>query len=68
MDKKQIFEKRQYGDVRLLAEILGVSHQNAQKIIERPNSKRHKKAVEILTRIITDREKTIESAKKLMTE
>lgn len=63
MDTKQILEKKQKGDIKLVAEILDVSDENARKILNRPNAKMHKRAITALEKIIIDRERTLQEAK-----
>jgi len=55
MDRKQIILQRQIGDIRTVANIIGESYQNTDKILRRTNSKKHDRAVEILVKIIEHR-------------
>ena len=64
MDTKQILEKKQYGDIKSVAEILNVNYPNVQIILRRPNSKLHTKAVNALAKIIEAREKIIQEEKQ----
>lgn len=60
-DKNKLLDKKQYSDVRLVAQMIGVTPENAHKILRRPNSKRHQEAIDALSKIIESREQLIES-------
>lgn len=55
MDKSKLLSGKKYGDVKTVAEIMNVTRENAQRILSRPNSKRHDEAVAILNGIIEAR-------------
>jgi hypothetical protein len=63
MNKKQIINERRKGDIKLVAEILDVNYENARKILNRPKSKLHKKAVDVLEKIIKNRKQLLEEIK-----
>jgi uncharacterized Zn finger protein len=56
MTEKQIIEKKNYGDMKLMARMLGISQSNATMILSRPNSKKYQEAIEALKKIIEARE------------
>jgi phosphoheptose isomerase len=56
MTKNEIFRNKKLGDIKQVAEILGVSHANADKILRRVNSKKHAEAFNILKNIVESRE------------
>lgn len=62
MTKKQIIEKKQRGDLVLVAQILTkklnryISPMNAGKLIERENAKNHPDAIEALKAVVESRE------------
>lgn len=60
---KQIKLNKKYGDIKMVAEIMGVSRHNAARILERNNAKRHDEAVRILQSIIENREKLVDEIK-----
>jgi len=66
MDTKQIFLLKQHGDIVIVAKVIGESHANTDRIIRRPNSKKHKKAMSVLAKIIEDREQSMTSAKEMI--
>ena len=56
MTEKQIIEKKNVGDIKLIAEMLGISQANASITLKRPKSKKFKKAIAALRQIIEARE------------
>lgn len=57
MTKKQIFDKKQYGDIKVVAQMIGVTRHNAARLLERPTAKRHNEAVKALEQVVAAREK-----------
>jgi len=68
MDEKQILAKKQTGDTKLVAEMIGVSYFNADVILKRPKSKRYAKAIEALRKIIENREMLLSEARGINTD
>lgn len=66
MDTKQILEKKQIGDVVTVANMLKVNYSNADKILRRPNSKRHEQAMMALKQIVETRESLIAKCNELI--
>lgn len=60
-DKNKLFEKKQKGDVALVAKILDVKPANASRLLARKGAKRHKEAMDALRKVIELRESLIRS-------
>jgi predicted transcriptional regulator len=58
-DKSKIIAKKKYGDRNTLAEMLGTTPGNVSQIIRRPGAKRHKEALDALSKLIEARDKLI---------
>lgn len=56
MTEIQVLEKKKFGDIKIVAEIIGESHGNTQQILRRPNSKKHKKAMDVLRKLVESRQ------------
>jgi len=55
-DKNKLFDKKKYGDLATLAQLLNTTPQNANNILKREKSKRHSEAIALLEKIINTRE------------
>jgi len=56
MTEKQIIQSKNYGDMKLMAQMLGISQSNASMILNRPKSKKYQKAIAALKQIIEARQ------------
>jgi len=56
MNTEQIIFKKQIGDIKQVAEIIGESYANTCKLIQRTNAKRHPEVIAVLAKIIEARE------------
>jgi hypothetical protein len=63
MTDKEVLQKKQSGDIITIAQMLGVTKDNADRIIRRPNAKLHKKAITALRLIVETREALINDSK-----
>ncbi|WP_026473972.1 hypothetical protein [Alkaliflexus imshenetskii] len=61
MDENQLLNKKKYGDIRVVAEMIGETHSNTDRILRRPGARKHKKAIEALRKIIEAREELLMS-------
>lgn len=65
MKVKEIIERKQVGDLRIAAEVIGIDAANARIALRRSGSKYHNKVVMVLSNLIKYRESlTIVNAKK----
>lgn len=64
MNLDELMKKKRRGDIALVAEMLGESLNNTDKILRREKSKKHLKAVEALQNVILTREAAIEDFNK----
>lgn len=64
MNEQEIFEKKRPGDYVLVAQMLGLSRKNVQRITERPRAKRRKAVMEALEKIIKAREDLLTQGNK----
>jgi hypothetical protein len=62
MEASQILSKKKYGDIRFVAEIIGESHRNTDRILRRPTAKKHKQAIQVLGKLIESREQMIKES------
>ena len=68
MDKKQIIQKKQYGDFNTVSQMLTqklgryISPSNARQLVNREGAKYHNEAVKALRQVIEARERILESA------
>jgi DNA-directed RNA polymerase specialized sigma subunit len=58
-DKSKIIAKKMYGDRKTIAEMMGTTPGNVSQIIRRPGAKRHKEALDALSKLIAARDKLI---------
>jgi len=56
MQLEEIKKKKKFGDIETAAEMLGISSRYASVLLVRPESKKHKELLEVLTIIIKNRE------------
>lgn len=65
MTEKQVLEQKKFGDIKIVAEIIGETDNNTRQILRRPTSKKYKKAINVLRMLIESRQKL---AKEVNTE
>lgn len=53
---EEIKSSKRKGDIRFAADIMGTSPGNASQVLARPNSKKHKILIRVLSRVIYMRE------------
>jgi len=56
MKVKQIIERKQVGDLKIAAQVIGIDASNARVALRRPGSKYHDKVVAVLSNLIHHRE------------
>jgi hypothetical protein len=56
MTEKQVLEQKKFGDINIVAEIIGETRGNTSQILRRPTAKKHKKAMEVLRRLVESRQ------------
>lgn len=61
IEKSKLFERKISGDLKLIAQMMGITQRYAFELLRRPTAKRHQEAVNAL-------EKIIESRKLLITD
>lgn len=59
IDKNKLIDKKQYGDLVIVAKMLKVTEGNARQLINREGAKRHPEAIAALSEIIESRERLI---------
>lgn len=52
----ELLTKKEYGDLKLVGKMLGITKDNASRLLNRPNAKRHTEAVTALARIVESRD------------
>lgn len=68
MEEKQILEKKQYGDIQVIAQVLSnksgkyISTGYITQILTRPESQYYKDAIETLRKIVEYREQLIQES------
>jgi hypothetical protein len=68
LSEKQILEKKQYGDIQVIAKVLSnkagkyISTTYTTQILSRPESKHYKNAIEALRQIVEHREQLIQES------
>lgn len=55
-EKNKLFEQKISGDLKLIAQMMGITQRYAFELLRRPTAKRHNEAVEALKKIIETRE------------
>lgn len=55
-DISKLLEKKELGDIKVVARILGLSQNHVSKILSRPKSKRYQTVIESLGKVIQSRE------------
>ncbi len=63
LTKEEIIKRKRHGDLKTVADIIGISNDNAYRALNREDSKYHSKVVELLSAIIINRE-TLENQAK----
>ncbi len=56
MKLKDILEKKKVGDLKIVAQIIGIDAGNARVALRRPNSKHHNKVLIVLSSLIQHRD------------
>ncbi len=62
-DKNKLLEKKKNGDLKIIAEIMGITQFNAFNLLNRPRAKRHQEAMDVLARVIESRDRLIKESK-----
>lgn len=62
-DKNKILNRKKHGDLKVVAEIMGITRFNAFNLVNRPGAKRHQEAMKVLAQVIESRERLIEGSK-----
>lgn len=52
----ELLTKKEYGDLKIVGKMLGTTKDNASRLLNRPNAKRHNEAVTALARVVENRE------------
>lgn len=60
MKVKEIIKRKEMGDLKIAAQIIGIHAANARAALRRPGSKYHDKVVSILSNLIHYRESMIQ--------
>lgn len=63
MSEKQLLQRKKRGDIVTVAEIIGVTRDNASVILRRPESKKYKNAINALRKVVEARESLIQEEK-----
>lgn len=58
-DISKLLEKKESGDIKVAARILGISPNHVSKILTRPTSKRYAAVVDAIVKVIQTRENLI---------
>lgn len=58
-DKSKILEKKEQGDLKVIAAMMGITKFNAFNLLNRPRAKRHPEAIKALEKVIEAREQLI---------
>lgn len=56
MTEKQVLEQKKFGDIVTVAEIIGESKGNTRQILRRPTAKKHKRAMDVLRKLVESRQ------------
>lgn len=59
-EKSKLFERKISGDLKLIAQMMGITNRYAFELLRRPKSKRHKEAMDALRKIIESRESLLQ--------
>lgn len=62
-DKNKLLAKKKHGDLKVVAEIMGITPFNAFNLVNRPRAKRHQEAMNVLAQVIENRERLIKESK-----
>jgi len=62
-EKSKLLAKKKSGDLKVVAEIMGITQFNAFNLLNRPRAKRHQEAMDVLARVIENRERLINESK-----
>jgi len=62
-NKNKLLAKKKHGDLKVVAEIMGITPFNAFNLVNRPRAKRHQEAIDILAQVIENRDRLIEESK-----
>lgn len=59
-EKSKLLAKKEHGDLKVIAAIMGITPFNAYNLLNRPRAKRHAEAVAALQKVVDAREQLIE--------
>lgn len=62
-EKSKLLEKKEHGDLKVIAAIMGITKFNAFNLLNRPRAKRHPEAIKALEKVIESRERLIEQCR-----
>lgn len=62
-DKNKILARKKHGDLKVVADIMGITPFNAYNLVNRPRAKRHQEAMKVLAQVIESRERLISESK-----
>ena len=65
LTEKELLDRKEIGDIKVVAAIIDVDYFNAAKILKRTNSKLHSQAIEALRLVVESRENLIKKAKEV---
>lgn len=57
--KNKLLDKKKYGDISIVASMIGVTPDYAKMLIRRQTAKRHQEAIDALTKVIESREQLL---------
>jgi hypothetical protein len=58
--KNKLFDQKISGDLKLIAQMMGITQRYAFELLKRPNAKRHQEAINALRKIIETRDSLLQ--------